>query len=482
MPNVLLVMTDQQRWDTLGCVGGPVQTPNLDWLASQGTIFTNAYSATPSCVPARASLMTGMDPWNTGILGMGAGQPGCGNLPNTLPEVLGRAGWHTQGVGKMHFTPQRSLQGFQHTVLDESGRVQDPNFESDYAAWFTRNAPADVDKDGHGVDWNSWVARPYHLPEYLHPTAWTVNESIRFLQRRDPTKPFFLKMSFARPHSPYDAPPYYFDLYDRREDLPPAAVGEWAAMNDIPADAADPNAWRGRRSRNEIKQARAGYYGNVHHIDHQIGRLMKFLRGNRLDEDTLIIFTSDHGDMLGDHHLWRKTYGYEGSAHVPLIVRLPAGMQAQTERSSDAVTCLQDIMPTILSACAVPIPDSVDGRSLLPLMAGDRTGRREFVHGEHSTCYHPSQEMQYLTDGHRKYLWFPRTGAEQFFDLDADRYECTDLAGSAAHADEVGHWRQRLIDILAARDAGLTEQGRLVEQSGRPPLVSPNAAERLAYS
>jgi arylsulfatase A-like enzyme len=326
------------------------------------------------------------------------------------------------------------------------------------------------------------MARPYHLPEYLHPTVWTVNESIRFLQRRDPTKPFFLKMSFARPHSPYDAPTHYFDLYDRRTDLPPAAVGDWAGINDVPADAADPNAWRGRRSDREIARARAGYYGNVHHIDHQIGRLMIYLRQQRLDEDTLIVFTSDHGDMLGDHHLWRKTYGYEGSAHVPLIVRLPAAMRDGVQAESAAPVCLQDIMPTILSACGLPVPASVDGRSLLPAVTGKESHPRDYVHGEHSTCYHPSQEMQYLTDGRRKYLWFPRTGAEQFFDLDADPYECTDLAADPARAAELGCWRDRLVQILAARDAGLTEGDRLVPQAGRPPLVSPNAAARPRYS
>lgn len=133
-PNVLLIMTDQQRWDTLGCYGNAVvETPNLDWLASMGIVFTAAYTSTPSCVPARASLITGMDPWNTGILGMGEGQHGMGvNFAHTLPGELALAGYHTQGVGKMHFHPQRALNGFHHTVLDESGRVGTPGFVSDY--------------------------------------------------------------------------------------------------------------------------------------------------------------------------------------------------------------------------------------------------------------------------------------------------------------------------------------------------------------
>ena len=226
-PNVLLIVTDQQRWDTLGCYGNDViETTNFDWLAAEGTAFTSAYSPVPACMPARASLMTGMDPWHAGIVGTGGGNPQCANLTNTLPGVLARAGYHTQGVGKMHFTPQRSLQGFHHTVLDEEARVRDPGFVSDYAAWFERNKQGDYGRYDHGIDQNSWLARPYHLPEYLHATNWTATESIRFLERRDPTRPFFLKTSFARPHSPYDPPADYFDRY-LQADLPRPVVGDW---------------------------------------------------------------------------------------------------------------------------------------------------------------------------------------------------------------------------------------------------------------
>lgn len=478
-PNVLLIMTDQQRWDTLGCYGNrTIETVNLDWIASQGTVFRSAYSCTPSCIPARASLMTGQDPWNVGIRGMGRGQGQIRCLEQTLPGELAKAGYHTMGVGKMHFSPQRALHGFHRTMLDESGRVEDPEFESDYSRWFERNKTGEYGRYDHGIDQNSWMARPYHAPEYLHPTNWTVNESIQCLADRDTTKPFFLKMSFARPHSPYDAPPYYFDLYEKK-DLPEAQVGAWAACHDEPADAANPNAWRGRRSEVEIKRARAGYYGLIHHIDHQIGRMLRWLTSHRLLDNTLILFTSDHGDMMGDHHLWRKTYAYEGSAHVPLIVRLPKSMQAGRAAVSDAPVCLQDIMPTILDAVGAAIPPAVDGRSLLPLACGEFRNVREFVHGEHSMCYAESLEMHYLTDGRRKYIWYSRADREQLFDLTADPYECRDLADDPACREELLIWRQRLADILEPRQAGLTEEGRLVCQAGRPPLVSPNYQKRI---
>ena len=212
--NVILIMTDQQRWDTMACYGREnAETPNLDWLAAQSTVFTSAYTSTPSCLPARASLMTGQDPWHTGILGMGGNQPQLENLSHTLPQHLAEAGYHTQGVGKMHFRPSRALFGFHHTVLDEATRQEPGGFVSDYLTWFGEHAPRGVGAFDHGVDVNSWVSRPWHLADHLHPSAWTVTESIRFLEQRDPTTPFFLKTSFHRPHSPYDPPQYYLDLH-----------------------------------------------------------------------------------------------------------------------------------------------------------------------------------------------------------------------------------------------------------------------------
>jgi arylsulfatase A-like enzyme len=476
-PNIVLIMTDQHRFDALGCYGNTViETPNLDSLAQEGTVFASAYSSTPSCVPARTSLLTGMDPWHTGILGTGKGQGKMGgNFKHTLPGELSKSGYCTLGVGKMNFNPQRALNGFHQTSLDESGRVESPGFVSDYAAWFERHKTGDYGPVDHGVDWNSWMSRPFHAPEFLHPVNWTINESIRLLEKRDPTAPFFLKTSFSRPHSPYDPVPYYFDLY-REKSLPAPCIGEWAGMHDQPDEAHSPNAWRGRRKDEEVRRARAGYYGLVNQIDQQIGRLFSYLRHIGAWENTVIVFTSDHGDMLGDHHLWRKTYAYEGSAHIPLIVRLPKSMRqakAIPGRIHNPV-CLQDIMPTILDSAGLPMPATVDGSSMLPLLRGETAAWREFVHGEHSWCYSEEQEMQYVTDGRWKYIWFPRLGTEQLFDLGIDRGECRDLSGDPRYTGELAAWRERLIQVLEPRNAGLTEGSRLVCQAGQPPLVSPH--------
>lgn len=480
-PNVWLVMTDQQRWDSLGYSGNPaIETPNLNRLAAEGCWFEHAYSATPSCIPARASLLTGQDPWHTGILGSGEGQGPARCLENTLPESLAQAGYHTQAVGRLHVSPQRALVGFHNTVLEEGSLRTDPGFVSDYEHWLRREVP-DATDESHGIGSNSMHSRAWHLEEWQHPTHWTATESIRFLERRDPSRPFFLKTSFTRPHSPYDPPGPLLDQY-LATDLPPARIGDWAARHAVTSWS--PDAWQALRTPEQVHRARAGYYGAVTHIDQQIGRIRSNLSRLRLLDNTMVVFTADHGDMQGDHHLWRKTYGYEGSAHIPLIVLLPKRLQRQFGISpgtrSEAPVCLQDIMPTILDACGVEIPDSVDGRSVLPMLVDPDGPWREAVHGEHSACYDPSQEMQYLTDGKQKYIWFAQDGSELLFDLVTDPYEETDLAADPAHADQLQHWRSQLVEIFEARDCGWTRNGQMVPRGDGPPLVSPHYAERLA--
>nr|HRJ71245.1 sulfatase-like hydrolase/transferase [Terrimicrobiaceae bacterium] len=242
-PNIIFILCDQMRGDALGADGNAfIRTPNLDGLAARGTRFCHAYSAVPSCLPARAVLWTGQNQWHAGLLGMGDGQ---GNIPNNYPHTLAgeltKAGYRTHLVGKGHFYPQRTSMGFESAELDESGRMPD----SDHRRWFAAQAPSGVTPDDHGVDWNSWHARPWHAEERLHPTAWTMSRALEFLGSRDPARPFFLNISFARPHSPYVPPRDYFLLYDRPGGTPPAAVGAWAQIHDAPPhEARDPNAWR----------------------------------------------------------------------------------------------------------------------------------------------------------------------------------------------------------------------------------------------
>ncbi|HWL54124.1 MAG TPA: arylsulfatase [Chthoniobacteraceae bacterium] len=480
-PNLILIMADQMRGDCLGIEGShPVETPYLDFLAAGGTRFRHAYTAVPSCLPARASLITGMDQWHAGLLGMGSGQGTIPNdFPNTLPRVLRDAGYQTQLIGKGHFSPARAMMGFEGIELDESGRHERQDYGGkvdDYRAWFRRHAPEGVTPVDHGVPANSWMARPWHTAEHLHPSAWTASRAIEFLDRRDTTRPFYLNLSFARPHSPYVPPEHYFRLYEGRTQ--PAAIGDWVDETKIADEGHDPNAWRTRLNPRQVDRGRAGYYGEISFLDTQIGRVLTHL--SRIHPDTLantwILFVADHGDMIGDHHLWRKTYAYEGSARIPMIVKAPSGLKLAQRRVATEVSELRDIMPTLLEAAGLPIPATVTGRSLLGPIEAEQNDWRDYLHGEHCTCYSPEQEMQYVTDGRRKFIWLPRVGTQQFFDLEADPQELRNLINDPARAEEITLWRNRLIGELRAREAGWCEDGTLSCRPG--PLHSPYRSVR----
>ena len=472
LPNLILITTDQQRGDCLSCDGHPVvETPNLDALAERGFHFPHAYTSVPSCTPARGAILTGMDQWGHGRLTM------TGNstmeYPQTLPGGLADAGYHTQAVGKMHFHPQRKLYGFHNLVLDESGRSYD-GFVSDYRAWFERHKEGDYGYRDHTLEWNSWMARPSHLPEHLHPTYWTVSEGIKFIRQRDPTKPFFLWLSFARPHSPYDPPQLYWDMYENA-DIAQPPLGDWTEEFDIPI--ADVNAPFAHRPWVQTRRARQGYYGSITFIDHQLGRF--FHEASNHDRDllrnTLVLFTSDHGDMLGDHHHWRKTYAYEGSARVPWIVAPPPDWGLSVNRKIDAVVEMRDILPTLWDGAGLEIPETVDGSSVLPLLRDPNAEWREFIQGEHTTCYKREYGMQYVTDGREKYVWFHHTGRQQFFNLAEDPQELQDLAEHPDWQERIALWRRRLAEANERRGDPRGQNGELVVQE-KALILSPNYA------
>jgi arylsulfatase len=469
-PNILLIMCDQFRGDCVGADGNEaIETPNLDRLAREGALFRRAYSSLPSCTPARATLLTGWGAWRHGMLGYSRVARRYGK---EMPRLLAEAGYYTCGIGKMHWFPQRSRHGFHRTLVDESGRSETEGFVSDYRKWFRGQAP-DLDPDATGIGWNDYAARPYVLPEHLHPTRWTAEKAVRFLDGYDRAddggkhQPFFLKVSFARPHSPYDAPPRFFEQYARAK-LPPAVVGRWAERNAMRGRRLPSDTPRGDLGAEQVRRSRQGYYGAVSFLDEQIGRVLEALTRRGWQDETLIVFTADHGDMLGDHHLWRKTYAYEGSARIPMLIRWPKGrLRAKRGQAFDQPVELRDVLPTFLDAAGVPHDDGdFDGRSMLGLIRGKTTGWRERIDLEHSTCYWPENQWCALTDGHIKYIFGAVDGTEQLFDLDADPREKRDLAGVRSRAATLAHWRARLAEHLAERGDEWVRDGQLVL---RPP-------------
>ena len=376
-PNILLIMTDQMRGDCLGIAGHPdVKTPYLDTLASQGVLFNHAYSACPSCIAARAALHTGMSQEHHRRVGYQDGIPW--RYEHTMAAELSKAGYYTQCVGKMHVYPLRNYLGFHHVELHDGylGHPRNasvPYSESqfvadDYFYWLREQKGISADVTISGLDCNSWIARPFVYEEKYHPTNWVTDRSLDFLRRRDPDMPFFLMASYVRPHPPFDAPACYFEMY-RDKKLAPPHVGSWEDGQSLKDSGRIYNSATGPEDPELIRQAQIGYYACITHLDHQIGRLIMGLQEHGLSDNTVIIFTADHGEELCDHHRFRKALPYQGSVHIPLIISGNPALTGLVPHSvCQNVAELRDIMPTVLEIARAPIPDSVDGKSLLPLI------------------------------------------------------------------------------------------------------------------
>ena len=363
--------------------------------------------------------------------------------------------------------------GFEHTVLHSPlGIIRstrqaggDPDLVDDYLPWLRQQLGRDATHFDHGVDSNSWVARPWDKPEHTHPTNFVAGQAADFLRRRDPTRPFFLYVSFNAPHPPYDPPAWAMQQYlDDAGDHPQPSVGDWAEELRDFEKPGDPTSMVSHPDEDQLRRARAGYWGHMTHVDQQINFLLEELSHRGLRDNTYILFTSDHGELLGDHHLFRKGAPYEGSAAIPMLLSGPGVAPGQVR---DEVVELGDVMPTLLDCVGAEVPAGVDGSSMLPLVtAAGGADWRDWLHGEHTLL---GQSLQWLTDGHEKYVWFSGSGYQQLFDLDADPGECRNLAADPAHASRVGVWRDRLIQELTGREEGFSDGTRLI--TGRP--VSP---------
>ena len=456
-PNILLITTDQHRGDCLGIEGHPVlQTPNLDWLGASGVRFSRAYSACPVCVPARRTLLSGRKPANHGLL-----MNGQAPLPwPTLPGVLAEAGYQTHLVAKAHFGQPPGELGFQSVCWADGPRAGTDN---DYQRFLRENG---VDwpraSDAHGIPSNGFPVRSFHLDERFHFSNWCADNAIDFLRNRDADRPFFLMVNFIHPHQPLTPPAFYYERY-MAMDLPEPYVGDWARVFDGPVRGLQPECWRLCLDPPVMKQVRAAYYGSINHVDDQVAR---FLSHHVLPDNTLVVFTSDHGEMLGDHQWLRKRNPYEPSARVPMLFNFPGPMEVRQQRVVDHPVELMDIMPTLLDAAGAPVPDTVDGQSMMPLLRDPSHAWRDYLHGECAVVPTAGGGMQYLTDGRRKYVWLPGQGAEQFFDLEVDPREIVNLADDPARADEIATWRSRLIGELRGRPEGFVEGGELKRLDG----------------
>lgn len=384
--------------------------------------------------------------------------------------------------------PKRKRYGFDQMVLSDGA------FGDDYTEWLREIGVDDV-RYGYspGVNGNGWVGRPSNLPESLSHTSWVTNEALRVWRRRDPSAPLFLWISYFAPHPPLTPPQLHYDRCIARE-LPPPVIGDWAEQSpgaapgmhitgpfvergEVRANASDlaqeiPGAVSGSLWTAEaMRRCRAGYYGLIEHIDDQIGRLMGMLT----HENSMVLMTSDHGEMLGDHNRFRKTLPYQASARVPFLIRTPEWMECSPAQHITEPVGLQDVMPTLLDAAGVEVPKSVDGSSLLSLINGGESilPWRSYIHGEHGGFYREADGNQYLTDGQEKYIWFTQTGEEQLFDLQSDPHEERNLAPLPQSSERLSLWRERMVNELECTPEGFSDGKQLIP--GRPELSVRNA-------
>lgn len=475
-PHIILIMSDQHRGDALGCMGNEaVISPNIDRLSQEGTLFCNGYSSTPSSTPARAGLLTGMSPWHHGMLGYGNVAE---EYKYEMPAMLREQNYFTFGIGKMHWNPQRALHGFHGTLLDESGRVESKGFISDYRSWLQIQDPG-VNPDLTGIGWNEHRAGTYQLPEELHPTAWTSKMACELIRNYNNDSPLFLKVSFARPHSPYDPPKRLLDEYENK-DIPAPYIGDWCDRYSTQLDPAkaDKDAPFANFGAEYAKKSRRHYYASVTFIDEEIGKIIQTLKEKGMYDNALICYVSDHGDMLGDHYHWRKTYPYEGSTHIPYIVKWPASFGIEKGTKVDAPVELRDLLPTFLELSGAKAPEDMDGISLLALMDDSRKNSwRKYIDLEHATCYGEDNYWCALTDGKVKYVWNFHTGQEQLFDLSKDRGELKNLVGDKHYKRTLEELREAMVKHLSERGEGFVKDGKLVVRK-ETLLYSPNYPKR----
>lgn len=467
---MLFVMLDQMRGDCLGLEGHPtLLTPNMDEVGAKGAFFQRAYTTCASCVPARRSFLTGLHPSNTGFAGPRQRVPIPPETP-TLPQMLRDAGYATVMVGRtMHQYPNDESYGYEK-VIGASTYVED----DDYGRMLREKAPESGGVKGHGMSFNGWTAKPFHLPEYLHPTNYIVQQARNVIHQHASDKPLFLTASFYAPHPPFIPPAFYMERYLRTES-PPPVIGSWACPPENDGIGAGIDSSRVHLRGEALRSAQAGYYGLINHLDDQLFYLLWDFKHRSGKRPWVIIITSDHGEMLGDHYLFRKCEPYEGSSRIPLLIQGSQNLGLQTGFRSQQPVCLEDIMPTVLELAQIPQPEGLDGRSLVPLMRGETNSVRPYLHAEHAPHYTHEQGYHMLTDGRFKYIWRPYNGKEQLFDLAEDPYELNDLAPEESFQTELGLWRSRMVEELKDRPEGFSD-GRSLLPGRRYTAGSPQSS------
>ncbi|MCY4020870.1 MAG: sulfatase-like hydrolase/transferase [Chloroflexi bacterium] len=475
--NILLITSDQQHWRTLGQNNAEIQTPALDKLAAQGTTFARAYCPNPTCTPTRSSMITGKYPSQHGAWSLGTKLP---ESETTLGEHLGAAGYRTALVGKAHFQPLQSTE--EYPSLESYPILQDLDFWADFDGPFygfdhielARNHTDEAHVGQHyalwmeekGLDnWRDYFLEPtghvedqrrkWLIPEPYHYNAWIAEGSEALItEYHDRNQPFFLWASFFDPHPKYLAPEPWDTMYDPAEvTVPSVTPGEHEARGRVDTAPSPPHlqltqtaepdysAWQEANGsgchgfhshlhdRHELAKDIACYYGMISCMDKYIGQIIDHLDRLGLADDTLVVFTSDHGHYFGQHGLIAKgAFHYEDGIRVPMIARLPG--QIPAGHVSDSLQSLVDYAPTFLSFCGIDIPEEMTGVDQRAVWTGDDSKARDHVMVENRHQPTTLHLKTYIDERYKLTLYFNCDYGE-IYDLRDDPGEVANL-----YADE----------------------------------------------
>lgn len=451
-PNIILITADQWRWDCLGNGIGrhPVMTPHLNQLACEGVQFTQAYADCPVCMPSRVTTLTGQVASRFGeLFNFPPGVRSPINACTSLPARLRDTGYQTKAIGKMHFSPDRARFGFEHISLH-------PN---DYVNWLEENGYGGFYR-GHGLGGNEVYPAVSAVPERYTHTHWIIDEGIRFLSQKDPENPFFLWMVFEAPHSPFDPPEPYDRLYDHFT-IPDPVLGDWVNEHDYPAALHEKRLVRkyDQLTPEIVRESRRRYYGQLTYIDYQLARLWGELRTLGLYENTIIVFTADHGETLGDHGLFDKYTFLNASARIPLIMRLPRQFSGVTPGSLyTGPVQTADLYPTLLDLAGSRWdPAAVDGMSLVAGLQAPAAPAERVICGE-------TDHSAFVTDAHYKYIVYLQGGTEQLFDVQNDPDDLNNLIASEVLTAELTRLKAALIAYLERYQRPIVQGGKFIFQ------------------
>lgn len=451
-PHVLFITVDQWPAHLLGCAGhDAIETPTIDQLARVGTRYERCYAETPICIPSRRSIMTGRTARGHGdrdfqpALEMPAGT-------KTLPRAFSEGGYQTVAIGKLHVYPPRNRIGFDEAILAEEGRAH-LGGPDDYEMFLAHQGHAGA-QFLHGMSNNEYGWTTWHLPDALHVTNWTTMTAAQQIKRRDPTRPAFWHVSYTHPHPPLVPLKSYFDRYARRPMSEPV-TSDWSeAAADPPYVLKATKDYYAHLPRAQLDDAKRAFYALCTHIDHQLRILIGTLREEGLLDDTIFVFASDHGEMLGDHGLYGKRLMYDGSARVPLIIVDRKGEdRIGRNEVSNRLVALHDLMPMMLDLAGLDIPDTVEGQSILG------SEERSFLYGE---SHLGARASRMIRDKTHKLIWYPAGNRFQLFDMDSDPLEQTDLAGNFSHQDVLTRLQTILREQLYGEDLDLLRGEQLV--------------------